>query len=101
MMTAETWMSARQAVAYGFADEVLAGGNKDEGGGMKAENVAFVNCLRSYANVPPDVMQAYQFMNIPEAAEPSKPVLTEDMQREAQNLRSQVRQILGGKPCSI
>jgi ATP-dependent Clp protease protease subunit len=93
MMTEETWMSARQAVEYGFADEILAGG---QNGGKKGgiDNLAFVNCLQTYANTPPEVLQAYQFMNIPEAMDSSEPLLTEDMQREAQDLRFRVHKIL-------
>jgi ATP-dependent Clp protease, protease subunit len=90
MMKAETWMSARQAVDFGFADEVISGGQSD-----KAKNVGYVNCLRNYANVPPMLMQAFT-KELPTAVVPSEPLLSEDQKREAQTLRSVVSNILKG-----
>jgi len=49
MMTAETWMSAQEAVSYGFADEVISGGQKPAN---QFSNMAFVNALQNYVNVP-------------------------------------------------
>ncbi len=47
MMAEETWMTASEAVAYGFADEVIAGSSK------AANMVNFANDLQSrYVNVP-------------------------------------------------
>lgn len=89
MMSAETWMNAQQAVEYGFADQVISGGQKAK---SLAGNVGFVNCLNGYGNVPEKVLN--QFMSIPEAPVSSEPVLTEDMQRDAQKLRERVETIL-------
>jgi len=95
MMADETWMSARQALDYGFADEILPGGQK-----TSVSNLAFVNCLRDYANVPPALMQALIPINVP-PVEPATqtPALrsdpaADDSEREAQTLRNRVRQIL-------
>jgi ATP-dependent Clp protease protease subunit len=55
MMTAETWMSAREAVDYGFADEIITGGQKKAAATMT--NLAFVNALQNYVNVPPDLLK--------------------------------------------
>lgn len=88
MMKDETWMSARQAVELGFADEVITAGQP-----RQADKVAFVNCLKSYANVPPAVMQAYQ-STIPAPADESSDLLRAEMERQAQSLRERVHQIL-------
>jgi hypothetical protein len=89
LMSAETWMSAQQAVDYGFADEVVPGGQP------KVQNVAYVNCLRTYSKVPSALMQAFTPVNIPPTLVSSTPV-DADMEREAQILREQVNQILKG-----
>lgn len=91
MMADETWMSARQAVDYGFADMVLTGGNAPNSD--HASNVAFVNILQSYAHVPPALMQALKPVVIP-TAEPSSSIAADDTVREAQTLRDRVNQIL-------
>lgn len=74
MMADETWMSARQAVNYGFADEVVPGG--DMATEMSARNVAVMNCLNNYAHVPPAIKRAYSQL-APErnAAEPDPEAL--------------------------
>jgi ATP-dependent Clp protease, protease subunit len=61
MMTRETWMSAREAVEYKFADEIITGGQKAKG----IQNVAYVNALTSYENVP------HELLNLSSQAEPS------------------------------
>jgi ATP-dependent Clp protease, protease subunit len=50
MMSDETWMTANQAVNFGFADEVIGGGDP------KQMNIAFTNALSSYHNVPPALL---------------------------------------------
>jgi ATP-dependent Clp protease protease subunit len=85
MMADETWMSARQAVDFGFADEVIQGGQKSN-----VSNVAFVNTLRNYANVPPALLE--QFAAQAPALRSS--TWTDDNEREAQTLRERVNQIL-------
>jgi len=94
LMADETWMSAQQAVDYGFADEIVTGGQQ------KVQNVAYVNCLHTYAHVPPAVMQAFQPSDIPPAQVAAEaPALRSDpaaaeFQRKAQSLRDRVNQIL-------
>ena len=55
MMSRETWMSAREAVEFGFADEIITGGQKPNPE-SRISNIAFVNALQSYQNVPPALM---------------------------------------------
>lgn len=52
MMADETWMSANEAVKFGFADEVIKGGNGEK------KNVAYVNALRNFVNVPPELLNS-------------------------------------------
>lgn len=47
MMADTTWMSASEAVEYGFANEIIEGGQAPA-----ASNMAVVNALRNYVNVP-------------------------------------------------
>ena len=77
MMARETWMSAREAVDYGFADEILSGGQKPKN---QFSNVAFVNALQSYVNVPPALLGSSE----PEQSEA-------DVQRESRITRLRER----------
>lgn len=88
MMTHETWMSAREAVELGFADEVITAGQK-----AANTNVAFVNCLKTYCNVPTALMQSFENVNLPPEVESSAPRDAE-LERKAQSLRERVTQIL-------
>jgi ATP-dependent Clp protease protease subunit len=78
LMKDETWMSAREAVSMGFATEVIEGGQKQQSTNALT-NMAFVNALKSYANVP-------------QALLPSKeePVDEDELEREAQSLRDEL-----------
>lgn len=87
MMTNETWMSAREAVELGFADEVITAGQRNN---LKA---GFVNCLNLYAHPPAALMQSLTDANQPTEADSSDPA-REEMEREAQSLRERVDQIL-------
>jgi ATP-dependent Clp protease protease subunit len=50
LMNEETWMTASESVAYGFADEVLSGSTK---AAAVAKTAGFANILKStYVNVP-------------------------------------------------
>lgn len=75
MMSDTTWMTGQEAVDFGFADEVLKGGEKN-----LIKNAAFVNCLSRYAHVPvgllPDPVQAEPaFHQAPvEPKIPAKPI---------------------------
>lgn len=57
MMSAETWMTAQQALEFGFVDEVISLADK---GKSRTQNRAFLNCLTDYANVPEEVLAALQ-----------------------------------------
>lgn len=81
MMKRETWMSAREAVDYGFADSIVEGGqNRQSSIANLKSNVAFVNTLQTYVNVPPALLG------------PSEPEKTEaDVQRESRIARLRER----------
>lgn len=69
MMKDETWMSASEAVELGFANEVISGGQKPA---STLSNVAFVNALQNYVNVPQALLQRAEDVEaerIPEASE--------------------------------
>jgi ATP-dependent Clp protease, protease subunit len=53
MMKDETWMSAQEAVSYGFASEVIKGGQA-----QNASKTAFVNALHNYVNVPQALLES-------------------------------------------
>jgi len=82
MMTRETWMSAREAVDYGFADEVIQGGQKAKN---QMTNFAYVNVLHSYVNVPQELLSSE---NIP--VDDIEPVRAQ-AEREAQALRDYIK----------
>jgi ATP-dependent Clp protease, protease subunit len=86
MMADETWMSARQAVEYGFANSVIEGGQKSN-----ASNVGFVNAMKNYEHVPPALMQALIPVNVPPALLSSEIEAVDDTEREAQSLREYVQ----------
>ena len=92
MMTDETWMDANRALDLGFVDEVISAAQPIPI--QIPSNVAVANALRNYANVPPAVMQALNFVNVPETQVSSEPLLTDDMKREAQSLSERVSLIL-------
>ena len=84
LMADELWMSARQAQARGFADEIVTGGVNT----AKTNNGAFVNCFRNYAHVPPAIMRAYSSIAPRAAAEVS------GNEQDLQSLRERVQTIL-------
>lgn len=90
LMTEETWMDAQKALDLGFIDDVLRAGKKEFN---LPNNVAAVNALRNYTNVPPELHEALT-KPVPPAAASSEQLLTEDMQHEAQTLDARVQQIL-------
>jgi len=53
MMSRETWMSAREAVDFNFADEIITGGQKPK---AAIQNFAYVNALTNYQNVPHELL---------------------------------------------
>lgn len=88
MMADETWMSAREAVQFGFADEVIEGGQK-----APPVDHAFVNVIQNYSHVPPALMQAFTQVNVPPADDSSDPDAA-DRERQTQSLRDRVTRIL-------
>lgn len=85
MMADETWMSAREAVELGFADEVLQGGQAQASNEAQA---AVVNALVNFRNVPEGLRSR---LNQATQERPGKP-----MTPEAIRLQAEVR-ILTGK----
>jgi ATP-dependent Clp protease protease subunit len=84
LMKDETWMDATEATRLGFADEVIGGKTK----AVSAEtisnlygNIAFVNALQSFINVPPALLLNQQ----PGASE---------KERQAQRLAAHAKQYL-------
>jgi len=67
MMTDETWMTAQEAYGYGFIDEVIVTSDKK----MNFKNLAVMNALRHYQNVPDDLKSMLQAQD-----EPDQPVTT-------------------------
>jgi ATP-dependent Clp protease protease subunit len=82
MMTKETWMSAREAVDLGFANEVITGGQSSK---QQITNLAYVNCLNSFSNLPQGVI------DLTKPVEPSEA----EVERAAQlkGLRERIQQI--------
>lgn len=80
MMTNETWMSAREAKDYGFIDEILTGGQQPAK--SQLTNVAYVNVLQSYGNVPPGLLNF--------TSEESAPVVDVERERNLMRLRERV-----------
>lgn len=76
MMSAETWMTARQAVDLGFADVVLEAPQKS------AAARAFTNALTHYVNVPADLLP------VPTPIENS---VGESIRLAAERLRAEVK----------
>jgi len=58
MMTDETWMTGREAVNLGFADELVTAKDKATKA-VKAEvrNAAIINALHTFRNVPADLLK--------------------------------------------
>lgn len=60
MMDNETWMSAKEAVKFGFADQVITATKADNSGINRAQNMAFINALRNFDNVPAALLESVQ-----------------------------------------
>ena len=77
LMNDQTWMTASEAVAYGFADEVITGASK------MANKVNYANVLQA------------RYQNVPHALLPSQqPEASNQLKREAQRLAANARSIL-------
>lgn len=111
MMTDETWLDAQRAHDLGFVDEILRQAQPIPID--LPQNAAVVNAFSNFANVPEALMEALtrptpdsgrtpcaptegdlKIGNVPEAVGSSEPLLTEDMEREAQDLRERISIIL-------
>ena len=82
MMSKETWMSARDALEFGFVDELITSGS------AKASNLpttAIVNCLRNYVHVPANIFPMPESNEQQDPAEPGQ--VDEVKEREVKNLR--------------
>lgn len=81
LMSEETWMTASQAVAYGFADEVLTGPGK-----AAAQTSQMVNALKAhYVNVPRALLEF--------SSAPAAPVANENA-RQAKRLAARAKSFL-------
>jgi ATP-dependent Clp protease, protease subunit len=80
MMNEETWMTASEAVAYGFVDEIITAGEKKSAEGKQQKLSNYANALKHYVNVPKALLQTQ-----PEEA---APVIDE---RQVQRLRDEVK----------
>jgi hypothetical protein len=81
MMTDETWLDSQRAVDLGFVDEVIKGSTKV----AMPEGAAMVNALRSYVNVPAQLLAP--------ATAPEEPVLDP----AAERLRAEVKILRGDR----
>ena len=63
MMSAETWMTAREACDLGFVDEVVTGSIKKAP--CMTNQVGFANCFAQYRHVPAALFQESQPVNDP------------------------------------
>ena len=88
MMNEETWMTASEAVAYGFVDEIITAGDKGKGdkGGPedkkhKHEVGNFANALKHYVNVPKALLES------PEEED----AVSVENERQVQRLRDEVK----------
>ena len=78
LMKDETWMTASEAVAFGFADEVISGPNK-----APANKVSYANFLQAL------------YMNVPQALLPSRQLDAVNVnERKAQRLAAQAKSFL-------
>lgn len=78
LMNEETWMTASEAVAYGFADEVITTPTKTNRKNSEPQNHAFANYLKNFASVPSTLMWRYAPL---QDSSPSNDVLSERAQR--------------------
>jgi len=86
MMSAETWLTAQEAKAFGFVDEVISQPMKS----FNRQNAAILNALRDYVNVPPALLKSSeQEQAIAEETLQNPPDAGEDVEteRELKSLR--------------
>lgn len=90
MMADETWMSAREAVELGFATEIIEGGQKQKQPANVLTNMAYVNALKTYVNVPQALRSAEdpELHKAPETVDDNDSTLWSE--HEVQSLRDEV-----------
>ena len=84
MMTRETWMSAREAVEFKFADEIIEGGKKSKAAAI--QNIAYVNALTNYENVPHELLNSSS-----ETPQETGAVVDEERARQIERLRGRIQ----------
>lgn len=96
MMSAETWMTAEQAKAAGFVDEIVSGGEKPRMG--KAARAMFLN----YRNAPEEIFHEFTRMDTNEEelsveGEASAPEagVQRELSEDERQFRNHVRNLLG------
>lgn len=90
LMNDETWMTASEAVAYGFADEVLTGVTKSTAAAAQ-KTAAFANVLKAtYVNVPRALLDMPEVPEQPQAADKTN-------ERQAKRLAAQAKMYLNLK----
>lgn len=86
LMDDETWLTASEAVALGFADEITP-----ISAGKKANLVNFVNALQNYVNTPPALLQAADEVEPQPEPETSEPAPAKVDPRKVERLRNYLK----------
>jgi hypothetical protein len=86
LMDDETWLTASEAVAFGFADEITP-----ISAGKKANLVNFVNALQNYVNTPPALLQVADEVEPQPEPETSEPAQTGPDPRQVERLRNYLK----------
>jgi ATP-dependent Clp protease protease subunit len=84
LMDAETWMTAQQAVSFGFANSVIDGGKP-----LKADNT-----VMNYANIPAALMVAAQDESNSDGQEP----VSQTQPHEPAQAREQIANVQANRP---
>lgn len=88
LMADETWMTASEAVAYGFADEIISGPSKAD----KASAKEYANLLQShYVNIPRALLENSSAPQPAADAPASNALRDEETKRRASRLAAQIR----------
>ena len=91
LMTDETWMTAREAMDYGFIDEVVTSSVKKST--TTAMSAGFTNCLNSYMHVP----EALKLILSAPVENHSATPAQQEPSEEERRLRGQVNLIKGAR----
>lgn len=88
MMTAETWLTAREAKDFGFVDEVVTGSIKKAAKAWKVP-AGFANCLTDYLHVPEELKNRM--------SEPVETAIPQPVSAEERRLRDEILLLKGAK----